>query len=151
MIVLAISTSSVISTGYAKKISSNVFSESETVQASDANQNIIERIANLQKQINELKRQIATLPGGGEAKDLVSEVVTVPADTHDVSNQIHEGTAHCPEGKVITGGGFKFPTNSIAPLLLYDGPGTGQSWTVRVFQGFEVPVFSVFAVCAGLE
>lgn len=64
VLTFVIATSSVIGAGYAKKASSNIFEESEAVQASDANQNIIERIANLQKQINELRRQIATLPPG---------------------------------------------------------------------------------------
>jgi hypothetical protein len=47
------------------------------------------------------------------------------------------------------------PATNLVPLFFYNGPGTGQSWTVRAFVGGEEPgqeiVFSVFAVCAGLE
>jgi hypothetical protein len=117
----------------------------------DNSQSIIKRIGELQKQIDELRRQIETLPPG-PSKTLVSQIITVTADTLDVSGQIREGTAHCPEGKVITGGGFKSPLNSIAPLWLFNGPGPGQSWTVKAFHDAGDPiVFSVFAVCASLE
>ena len=117
----------------------------------DNSQSIIKRIGELQKQIDELRRQIETLPPG-QSKTLVSQIITVTADNLNVSGQIREGTAHCPEGKVITGGGFKAPINCNAPLWLFNGPGPGQSWTVKAFHGAGEPiVFSVFAVCASLE
>ena len=117
----------------------------------DNSQSIIKRIGELQKQIDELRRQIETLPPG-PSKTLVSQIITVTADTRDVSEQFREGTAHCPEGKVVTGGGFKTPINSIAPLWLINGPGPGQSWTVKSFENSNDPiVFSVFAVCGSLE
>jgi TolA-binding protein len=117
----------------------------------DNSQSIIKRIGELQKQIDELRRQIETL-SPGPSKTLVSQIITVTADTLDVSEQFREGTAHCPEGKVVTGGGSKAPINSNAPLWLFNGPGPGQSWTVKAFHGASEPiVFSVFAVCASLE
>jgi len=157
LIIFAISTSSVIGSGYAKRMASGIFSESETVQTSDVNENIMGRIANLQKQINELERQIVTRPPGppeppgppGSLKDLVSEVITVTADTHDPNPEWTEGTTHCPEGTVITGGGYGAPLNT-AQVYIYNGPGPGQSWSVKAF---DQPMngFSVFAVCAHLE
>jgi hypothetical protein len=117
----------------------------------DNSQSIIKRIGELQKQIDELRMQIATLPPG-PSKTLVSEIITVTANTLDISKQFREGTAHCPGGSAITGGGFKAPMNSNAPLWLFNGPGPGQSWTVKSFESESEPIaFSVFAVCAHLK
>ena len=129
-----------------------IVSSSTTVAIANAGTHgrflFLSQVGELQKQIDELRRQLETLPPG-PSKTLVSQIITVTADTLDVSGQIREGTAHCPEGKVITGGGFKAPINSNAPLWLFNGPGAGQSWTVKAFDP-DIG-FSVFAVCAHLE
>lgn len=55
LVTLTIGTNPIIGTGQTKKMSSYIFLESETVQTlADTNQKIIKRIAELQKQINEL-------------------------------------------------------------------------------------------------
>lgn len=54
----------------------------------------------------------------------MTEVITVKANTLDESHQFREGTAHCPQGKVITGGGFGMPADSNVPLFFYNGPGS---------------------------
>jgi hypothetical protein len=158
LVVFGITSSSVIGTGYGKKVSSNIFTESETVQTlPDNSQNIIKRIAELQKQINELKRQIETLPSGppgppgppGPTKTLVSQIVTT---TNTADAQDNTFTASCPEGKILTGGGFEFPPLFGVLTLHYSGPGPGSSWMVKVQRisddTFEI---KVFAVCVGLE
>ena len=132
-----------------------IVSSSTTVATADAGTHgrflFLSQVGELQKQIDELRRQIETLPPG-PSKTLVSQIITVTADTLDASEQFREGTAHCPEGKVVTGGGFKAPINSNALLWLFNGPGPGQSWTVKAFHGVSEPIiFSVFAVCASLE
>ena len=144
-----VSSSSTVATADADHAHGRFLFLSQTLP--DDSQSIIKRIGELQKQIDELRRQIETLPPG-PSKTLVSQIITVTADTLDVSEQFREGTAHCPEGKVVTGGGFKAPINSNPPLWLFNGPGPGQSWTVKAFHGASEPiVFSVFAVCASLE
>jgi len=129
LIVFAIATSSVIGTGYGKKMSSSIFSDSETVQTSgDTNQNIIERIASLQKQINELRRQIQTLPAGppgppgppGSPGNLV--VTQRSSDDCRLPEGVGAGTikctALCNSDEVVTGGGFDLDTSQGASSIM---------------------------------
>jgi hypothetical protein len=117
-----VSSSSTVATADADHAHGRFLFLSQTLP--EDSQSIIKRIGELQKQIDELRRQIETLPPG-PSKTLVSQIITVK--TLDVSEQFREGTAHCPEGKVVTGGGRAFHVAS------------------------EPIVFSVFAVCASLE
>lgn len=117
LVVIALATSSVIGTGYGKKMSSNIFTESETEQTSrDTNQNIIERIASLQKQINELRRQILTLPPGPPGPpdppgSPGNPVVTQRSSDYcrlpeEVGAGFLECTAFCNSDEVVVGGGY---------------------------------------------
>ena len=125
----------------------------------DNSQSIIKRIGELQKQIDELRRQIQTLPtdppgppgAPDSTKNLVSEVVTTSINTeHNAVTQI---TATCPNGKILSGGGFAIRETD--PIEVdYSGPGPGSSWLVKVFvSGSGEPPLpaKAFAVCASLE
>lgn len=109
----------------------------------------MKRIAELQRQIDELRRQVET----GSAKTLVSQVVTaskVAVPNADAETVV---TAFCPTGKTLTGGGFDFAITS-AILLHFSGPGPGSSWTVKVLNS-DPPeseqIIKAFAICADLE
>jgi hypothetical protein len=72
------------------------------------------------------------------------------ANTRDVCDQFTEGTSYCPDGSAITGGGFGAPASNNLPQFHCNGPGSGQSWTVKAFDPEEIG-FSVFAICASLK
>ena len=143
-LVFAIATSSVVGTGYAKKMSSNVFTESETGQNSqDTNQNIVKRIAELQKQINELRRLIQTIPQGppgppGPTQELVISQVKGDPVNLDNDGEARQASATCPSGTILTGGGFSSLPFSGDPeptiLVSRSAPTSSSTWGIA--QGY---------------
>lgn len=90
-------------------------------------------------------------------KNLVSEIITVSKktffDPDSGRTSFTDITASCPEGKIITGGGYEIrPVTDIDIRVYYNGPNSPSSWLVKVanLSGPEETV-KVFAICAGLE
>lgn len=93
----------------------------------------------------------------GLTKNLVSEIITVSKktffDPDSGRPSFTDITAYCPEGKIITGGGYEIrPVTDIDIRVYYNGPNSPSSWLVKVanLSGPEETV-KVFAICAGLE
>ena len=138
-------------------MSSNVFSESGTAQSSDINQNIKLRIAELQKQINELRRQIQTIPQGppgppGPTQELVVSRVEGDLVTLVNDGEAKKSSASCPDKTVLTGGGF---SSGINPSLyvLRSAPISSTTWKVIASLPFPDPgptTVKAYAMCASL-
>jgi len=93
----------------------------------------------------------------GLTKNLVSEIITVSKktffDPDSGKTPFTDITASCPEGKIITGGGYEIrPVADIDIRVYYNGPNSPSSWLVKVanLSGPEETV-KVFAICVGLE
>ena len=93
----------------------------------------------------------------GLTKNLVSEIITASKktsfDPDSGKTPFTDITASCPEGKIITGGGYEIrPVTDIDIRVYYNGPNSPSSWLVKVanLSGPEETV-KVFAICAGLE
>ncbi len=154
LLTLLIATSTVIENGYSKKATSNVFSESQNVQNSpDTNQNIIKRIAELQKQIDELRRQILTLPAGPPGPPgSAMKLVTIQSEKDGTSPGQQSSAAFqadCNSDEVVTGGGYKPEPGQIIDSIRANGNG----WRVEVENALQDNPwsFTVFAECAHLE
>ena len=93
----------------------------------------------------------------GLTKNLVTEIITVSKkaffDPDSGKIPFTDITASCPEGKIISGGGYEIrPVADIDIRVYYNGPNSPSSWLVKVanLSGPEETV-KVFAICVGLE
>lgn len=93
----------------------------------------------------------------GLTKNLVTEIIMVSKkaffDPGSGKTPFTDITASCPEGKIITGGGYEIrPVAEIDIRVYYNGPNSPSSWMVKVanLSGPEETV-KVFAICAALE
>ena len=81
----------------------------------------------------------------------VSVRVTVPPATPPASESVQSGSANCPAGSSVIGGGVKIVTGAFtAPIDSYPTP-TG--WAGTVFQGTNPNpgTFIVTAICATVQ